>query len=277
MVLGIDGFVLRKGQVVTSNISYTIKVFTMVYLAFRSLLIDRSQSFRTILSVVLSQIYFTGWQAMPLISILALASGTMIILQSLANLNLLGGSEMMGRLLIAIVVREVAPLLTALLVVARSGTAVASEIGNMRANREIDALESMGINPVSFIVLPRLLGGIVSVVSLAVYYVLIALLGGYMAAKLLQNLSFHFYIDSITQAVASEDVGLFLLKNTFSGIIIFAVSCDRGLSVQRSPTEVPVATTQAVVKSVIYVIVFNLSVSILFYLKQLIRLGVVSL
>ena len=272
-----DQWILGLGRIFTTNFGYTLRVLLMCYLAFRSLVQDKSQSSRTILSVVLMQIYFTGWQAMPLITILSLASGTMIIFQSLANLNLLGGSQMMGGLLIAIIVREVAPLMTALLVVARSGTAVASEIGNMRANREIHALESMGINPISFIVLPRLLGGVISVVSLAIYFVLISLLGGFAIVKLLQNISFQFYIESISGAVASEDVGLFLLKNSFSGIIIFAIACDQGLSVQQSPTEVPVVTTRAVVKSIIYVIVFNLSVSVLFYLKQLMKLGVIQL
>ena len=273
----VDAFIIGLGSSVLQNFSFTHRIFKMTYLAFRSLATERAQSFQTILSVVLMQIYFTGWQAIPLITILSLATGTMIILQSLSELNLLGGTQMMGGLLIAIVVREVAPLLTALLVVARSGTAVASELGNMRANREIEALESMGINPISFIVLPRLMGGVISVVSLSIYFVLIALMGGFALVKFFQPISFHFYMESLTRAVAREDVGLFLLKNTFSGIIIFAVSCERGLSVQRSPTEVPVVTTQAVVKSIIYVIVFNLSVSILFYLRHLVRAGLINL
>lgn len=262
------------GRLLISNALYTLHLFRMVYLAFRATFVHQAQGLRTVFSVVSAQIYFTGWQALPLISILALASGGLVIMQGVSNLNLLGGSQMIGNLLVAFVVRELAPLLTALLVVARSGTAVASEIGNMRANREIEALESMGINPLSFIVLPRLLGGVISVVSLAIYFVMIALLGGFFVTKLLQDLSFSFYVDSLSRAVASEDIFLFLLKNTFSGFIIFVVSCDRGLAVGRSPTEVPVMTTQAVVKSIIYVIVFNLSVTTLFYIHQLTKLGV---
>src|SRR6202020_946151 len=92
----------------------------------------------------------------------SLASGSIVILQSSSNLSLLGGGDLLGDLMVAIIVREIAPLLTALIVIARSGTAVASEIGNMRVNREIEALESMGIHPLGFIVFPRLLGGMVS-------------------------------------------------------------------------------------------------------------------
>lgn len=266
--------VVRLGQTVTKNLEYTAEIFLMLYLALRAGVRDQAQSFRTIYQVISAQVYFTGFQALPLISMLALASGVMVILQSSSQLNVLGGAGMIGKLLVAIVVREMAPLLTALVVIARSGTAVASEIGNMRANREIEALEALGINPMSFIVFPRLVGGIVSVVCLAIYFVIISLLGGFLLTKLIHGMPFQFYADSLSQAVATEDLGLFLLKNIFSGMIIFSVCCYQGLSVQRSPTEVPVATTQAVVKSILYVVVFNISVSTLFYLNQLMTLGV---
>ena len=85
---------------------------------------------------------------------------------------------------------------------------------------------------------------------------------------------FAFYYDSLARAIAAEDIWLFLLKNIFSGVIIFVVSCHQGLSVKHSHTEVPVVTTQAVVDSIIYVVVFNMSITSLFYLNQLMKLGV---
>lgn len=265
----------KLGKSVTDNLQYTLQVLLMVYLTIRATIIDQAQGMRTIFSVVSAQIYFTGFQALPLITVLALASGGIVILQTSSNLSLLGGSGMIGNLLVAIIVRELGPLMTALVVIARSGTAVASEVGNMRANREIEALESMGINPLSYIVFPRLIGGVVSVVCLAFYYVMVALIGGFLLTRWLQDMSFAFYFESLANAVASEDAGIFILKNTFSGMIIFVVSCYQGLLVKRGPWEVPVVTTQAVVKSIIYVVVFNLSVSTIFYLNQLIKMGVI--
>jgi phospholipid/cholesterol/gamma-HCH transport system permease protein len=270
----IDQQVCRLGRVVTGNIAYTIRILQMVYVSMRATLFDQTQGLRTVFSVVSTQIYFTGWQAMPLITILALASGGLVILQSASNLNFLGGGGMIGNLLVVIVVRELAPLLTALVVIARSGTAVASEVGNMRANREIEALESMGINPLSYIVFPRILGGIVSVLCLSIYFVLIALVGGFVITKLVHDMSFGFYFDSLSRALSVEDVWLFLLKNSFSGMIIFVIACYQGLSVRQSPTEVPIVTTQAVVKSIIYVISFNMTATTLFYIHELTRLGV---
>jgi phospholipid/cholesterol/gamma-HCH transport system permease protein len=263
------------GRFITRNLEYTMRIFLMVYLAFRAAFLDQTQGFRTTLSVLSTQIYFTGWQAMPLITILALATGGILIIQGMSNLTLLGGTEMIGNLLVVVLVREIGPLLTALVVIARSGTAVSTEVGNMRANREIEALESIGINPLSFIVFPRVLGGVISVLCLAFYFILIAVLGGFIITRFIHDMPFNFYSESILRAFAKEDVAIFLLKNSFSGMIIFVVSCYQGLSVQKSPHEVPQVTTQAVVKSIIYVTVFNMSVTAIVYLNQLKKLGVI--
>lgn len=271
----LDAKVCTLGQTITKNIEYTTRVLMMVYLAVRAAALDQAQGFRTIVSVISAQIYFTGWQALPLISVLALGTGSVLVLQSLANLSMLGGTEMIGNFLLVMVVREAGPLLVALVVIARSGTAVASEIGNMRANREIEALESMGINPLSFIVFPRVLGGVISVVCLAFYFNLISLVGGFFVTRLLQDMPFSFYIDSLMRAFGPEDMWIFLAKNAFSGMIIFVVACYQGLSVKKSPHEVPQVTTQAVVNSIIYVTVFNMAVTALVYLNQLQNLGVV--
>jgi len=245
----------------------------MIYLSFRAAFYDQAQGLRTVCGVVSAQIYFTGWQAMPLITVLALATGGIIILQSSLQLSLLGGASMIGNLLVVVVVREVGPLITALLVIARSGTAVASEIGNMRVNREIEALEAMGINPLSYIVFPRILGGVISLLCLAFFFNVIALTGGFMVARVTTDLPFAFYMDSLLQAIAIEDVALFFLKNGFSGLIIFVVACYQGLLVKQSPHEVPQVTTKAVVNAIIYVTTFNLTVTALWYLNQLMRLG----
>lgn len=263
------------GAKITNNLIYTARVLLMVYLSFRATLLDQAQGLRTVFSVVSSQIYFTGWQAMPLITVLALAAGAITILQSSTNLSMLGGTEMIGNLLVVIIMREAGPFITALVVVARSGTAVASEVGNMRANREIEALEVMGINPLSYIVFPRIVGGVISVFCLSFYFNLIAIVGGYLVTRLIHEMPFSFYSDSLVRAIASEDILLFTFKTCFGGMIIFVVCCYQGLLVKRSPHEVPQVTTKAVVDSIIYVTVFNLTVTALFYLKQLSRLGVI--
>lgn len=263
------------GRFMTSNLEYTARVLIMAYLSLRATILDQAQGLRTIVSVIAAQVYFTGWQALPLITTLALTTGSILILQGISNLTLLGGSEMIGSFLVVALARETGPLLTALVVIARSGTAVASEVGNMRANREIEALESMGINPLSFIVFPRVVGGVISVLCLAFYFNIIALIGGFFLTRFMHDIPFSFYADSLTRAFTMDDVFIFLLKNSFSGMIIFIVCCYQGMSVKKSPHEVPQVTTQAVVNSIIFVTIFNLTVTALFYLNNLRSMGVI--
>jgi phospholipid/cholesterol/gamma-HCH transport system permease protein len=246
----------------------------LFYLSIRSTLFGRTEGLRQVFSVVSSQIYFTGWQAVPLITVLAIASGATAILQSSSQLSLFGGGGMLGNILVVIIVRELAPLLTALVVIARSGAAVASEIGNMRVNREIEALEIIGINPLSYIVFPRVIGGVISVLCLAFYFNVIALLGGYLASRALHSIPFSFYFESLATAFDFDDILLFVVKNGFSGIMIFTIACQQGLSVTTSSHEVPQATTKAVMQSIFAATAFNLIVSIFFYLNQLLRLGI---
>ncbi len=255
----------------------------MIYLSVRSTFFGVAEGhshvkiyeLRQVFSVVSSQIYFTGWQALPMISVLALASGGIAILQSSSQLSLLGGSGMLGNILVVVIVRELGPLITALLVIARSGAAVASEIGNMRVNREIEALETMGINPYSYIVFPRIAGGVVSVLCLAFYFNIVSLGGGYFVSRLLHDIPFTFYFETLSNAFVAEDVPLFFIKNGFSGLMIFALACLHGMSVGMSSHEVPQVTTKAVVHAIVAVTGFNMIVSVIFYINELIRLGVI--
>ncbi|OFZ18146.1 MAG: ABC transporter permease [Bdellovibrionales bacterium RBG_16_40_8] len=245
----------------------------MTYLSFRTAALNPMQGFRATLAVVSSQVYYTGYQSLPLISGLAIASSAMVVLQSSSQFNLFGGGNTIGRMMMMLIVREMAPLLTALIVIARSGTAVASEIGNMRVNREIEALEVMGINPLSYIVFPRILGGIISVMCLALYFLYVANISGFIFAKIFLNMPLNFYVDAIMQVIAKEDVLLFACKNLVGGAIIFTICCYQGMQVKQGPQEVPQATTAGVVNSIIYVIAFNMIVTILFYMNQIIKMG----
>lgn len=265
----------NMGRSVINTQVYTWEILKMVYLSMRAALFHHSQGWRTIFGVISAQIYFTGWQALPLISVLALATGAITVLQTSLQLSLLGGASLIGNMMIVIIIREVGPLLTALIVIARSGTAVASEIGTMRVNKEIEALETMGIHPLSYIVFPRIMGGVISVLCLAFYFDLVSVLGGFVVTKFVQDMPFAFYSDSLAQAFTRDDIFVFFLKNGFSGLIIFVICCYQGLLVKQSPHEVPQVTTKAVVNSVIYVVCFNAIVTALFYLNQLMALGII--
>jgi len=263
------------GRHLLRALEYSIKIVLMFYVSLRAAFKDRTRNLRAHASVMASQIYFTGFQALPLISVLAMATGSVLILQGSMNFSVFGGAQGIGQFLIASLVREISPLLTAMVVVARSGTAVATELGNMRANREIEALISIGVNPFSHIVFPRLVAGAVSVVCLAFYFSVIALLGGFIMLRFMSDISPYFYFDTLMSSFSRADALIFVLKNSFSGLVIFLVACYQGLSVKSSPHEVPQATTKAVVHSIFFVCVFNMAVTAIFYFSRLKDLGVI--
>lgn len=269
------GFIDGWGKWSLGIIHYSLELLKMSYLSFRAALADQAQGIRTVFGVISAQIYFTGWQALPLISILAVAIGGVVILQASTQLTLLGGWDAIGNILVVVVVRELAPLLVALVVIARSGTAVASEIGNMRVNREIEALESMGINPLSYIVFPRLTGGVISVICLTFYFNMAALIGGYLVTQFLNDMPFVFYLESLSQALEKEDVWIFLFKNILSGFLIFSICCYQGLQVKKASFEVPVVTIKAVMNSIIYVVLLNLFITGVVYFQKILSLGLI--
>ncbi len=266
-------FVDRIGQRFIGGIVYTLRLLSMIYLSFRGAIFDQTQGLRTIFSVVSAQIYFTGWQAMFLVSILALAAGALVAIQFVAQLSFLGNAGYIGQMVVIILFRELGPLVIALLVIARSGTAVASEIGSLRVNREIEALQIMGIDPLSFIVFPRVVGGIVSVLCLAFYFDVISIAAVFGITHFIQGMPLGFFTDSLSGAFEAEDVLIFFVKNTFNGTAIFVISCYQGFQVRQSP-EIPQFTTKAVVNSIISVVIFNLFISSLFYLNQLTKMGI---
>lgn len=257
------------GKMVMAIFTSSFELFLLVYFSIKSIFLTKAENFRSLISVLASQIYFTGFQALPIISILALVTGVVFLFQGLSHFAMVGGTQILGSFLVASIVREASPILVALVVVARSGTAIATEIGNMKANREIDALISMGINPYSYIVFPRIMGGMISLLCLAFYFNFVAITGGLFLATLIKDISFDFFIDSMILALQPQDFLIFILKNTLSGFLIFAISTRNGFLVQRSTHEVPQRTTQAVVQSILWVTLVNFTITAFFYALKL--------
>lgn len=245
-----------------------VSFIQFVYLSLKLTLFLPKEALKTILGNTISQVYFTGFLALPLITFIALATGGIVILQ-FTQLSFFSSQDMIGNILIVTIIRELGPLLTSLVVIARSGTAVASEVGSMKVNKEMDALRVMSIEPLSYVVFPRIAGGIISMVCLAFYFNLSALIGGFFVANTVSDLSFTYFLEVLAQAIRQQDFTLNLLKNALSGLIIFAIACDQGFKVGNSSHEIPIATTNAVMKSIIAVVSFNMSITIITFLRTL--------
>lgn len=204
--------------------------------------------------ILLNQIWFTALQAIPLIVVLSSILSFLVISQAVAELGKLNATEFLGTLMVVAIVHELGPLLTALVVVSRSGTAIAAELATNVVQGEVRALEGMGIDPVHYLVLPRFAAALVSVVGLLVVFDLTAILAGLVAATS-NGMAATRYFEVVLRSLATTDVWLTLGKGFVFGLIVGIVPSWHGLSVRKGPTEVPIASSRAVVVSILGIFV----------------------
>lgn len=214
--------------------------------------------------VLLSQILYTGFQSVGVVSAVALFLGATIIIQIQLLAPGIGG-DVLGQVLVAAVLRELAPLGTAFLVAGRSGTAIATELGGMRVGQEVLALASMGIDPPRYIVLPRILASIVSVLALMAYFIVVAIAGGYFVAWLITAPSFDALRGGVERALMPADAILYVAKGFGLGLLIGWICCHFGLSVRVSPTEVPQRASRGVMLTLLFCVIYNTVATIVFY------------
>jgi phospholipid/cholesterol/gamma-HCH transport system permease protein len=200
--------------------------------------------------IVRTQIYFTGCQAISLVSWLGVAVGAVILFYACSDVAAVRSSEVSVRLLYLVAVKEIGPLVCALIIIARSGTAVASEIGSMKVNQEMDGLRAVGILPDTFIVLPRIVGGVISQFCLVILFSVMAMVGGYLVALVYQPMTVGFFFICLADLLSISDFVIFGLKAIGTGCIVFSSACFFGLKVEKSSHEIPQYTTRAVVTAI---------------------------
>lgn len=200
--------------------------------------------------VAVNQIWFTALQAIPLVIVLSGILSFLLISQAVRELGRINATELIGRIMVVAIVRELGPLLTALIVAGRSGTAIAAELATNRVMGEVDALEGMGIDPVHYLVLPRFGGALVSVFCLMILFDLVAILAG-LGAAMWNDLASARYFDIVFRSLTSRDALLTIAKGLVFGGIIGIVPSFHGLAARRAATEVPIAASRAVVTSTV--------------------------
>ena len=202
--------------------------------------------------LILAQLARSGLHLLPMIMFLALALGLVIIGQTVSLLARVGATPYLGVVMVTVVVRELGPLLTALIVLSRAGTANVVELGTARALGEVEALEVLGIDPIHYLVVPRVIGMALGIFSLTVYLILIALASGYLWA-FLQNVPLRpgDYFGQLASSLRGLDFVLLALKTFCFGLVISIVTCYYGLAQPLRLEEVSRATVRAVAQSVI--------------------------
>lgn len=209
-------------------------------------------SWRVIHPLIRAQIDRAGVRLLPGVVFFGLALGLVIVAQTVALLQRVGAEQYAGTVMVTVLIRELGPLATALLVLARVGTAIVVELGLSRAQGEVEALEALGIDPVHYLVMPRVIGLAAAIFSLTIYLILVALFSGY-AFVFLQEVPLKpgEYFSQIGRALTWEDFALLGLKTATFGAIIATATCYQGLAQRLRLEDVSDATTRAVAQSVV--------------------------
>ena len=212
-----------------------------------------------------SQAMAVGIKAIPIVSLITFFVGLIMALQSAHELEQLGAIQLVASAVAISILRELGPLLTAIIVIGRSGSAFAAEIGTKKVTEEIDALRTMAFDPVAFLVTPKFLAMLVMVPCLTVWADLMGVVGGCVFGVLAANFTIPSYFRATRDAIVAQDIYTGIIKSVLFGLVITAVGCKEGFSTGAGAEEVGRSTTAAVVTSIASVIIVDLVFTAMFY------------
>jgi len=206
-----------------------------------------------------------GVDGLPILSLLSLLMGLIIAFMSSLQLKQFGANIYVASLVGIAVIRELGPMMTAIIVAGRSGSAFAAEIGTMKVNEEVDALVTMGFDPTQFLAVPKMLAAMIVVPILTLYADFFGIVGGLLVGITGLDLTTHTYIQQTAKSVTLFDFISSLIKTVVFAALIAGISCQRGLQVRGGAEAVGATTTSAVVSSIFLIIVADSAFPILFY------------
>jgi phospholipid/cholesterol/gamma-HCH transport system permease protein len=216
-------------------------------------------------SRAVSQAMEAGVRALPILSLITFFIGLILALQAAYELRRFGAMSFVASAVALSMTRELGPLITAVIVIGRSGSAFAAEIGTMRVSEEIDALETMAIDPVGFLVAPKFVAMIVMVPCLTIWANFMGILGGSLFGVSKADFTFSRYIITSLDSLFLRDILTGLIKSFMFGITITAVGCQEGFNTGGGAEQVGRSTTKAVVVSIFLVILVDLIFTMLFF------------
>jgi len=206
-----------------------------------------------------------GVRSLPIVGLICFLIGVILALQSSYTLDKWGANRFIAVLVAVSAIRELAPLMTAVLITGRSGSAITAEIGTMKVGEEIDALEVMGLNPVKFLVVPKFLAMIAAVPCVTVIAMFIMIFGGFAAGVVIVGVDPATYVEMTVNSLAEKDLVIGLTKSFFFGVTICWVGIYRGFQVEGGAEGVGRKTTSSVVTSIFLIIIVDLVFTVLFY------------
>lgn len=216
-------------------------------------------------SKMIAQTAIVGFDSMIMSVLICTIAGSVLALQTAARFAQSGATSYAGGLVALAVVREIAPIFTCLAVGARAGTAIAAEIANMQVTEQVDALRVLRINPVRYLMVPRLLACMFSLPLLTTVGAVVAIAGGMVVAQTVTGLHYNKFLESVWLALKPSDIRVSLIKSVIFGIILAAISCTVGLMTRGGAKDVGQATTRAVIWISVAIIIADFLLTWVFF------------
>ena len=207
--------------------------------------------------VLVEAMDYIGVQSLPIVAMISLFVGMVFALQLTSSLRQFGTEGFVGATLGIAVTRELSPVFTSIVVAARAGAGMATELGSMRITEQIDALATMAVNPVQYLVTPRVLAGTVMVPLLSLLFVTMAMAGGYGVAVWLEHVDPGVFVENARWLVETKDLVQGIVKATVFGCALTVISCAQGFNASGGAKGVGIGTTRAVVGSFVTILVLD--------------------
>ncbi|MHB8526542.1 MAG: MlaE family ABC transporter permease [Candidatus Acidiferrales bacterium] len=253
------------GQATIDGLAYLGDLTILTGRSLHAIAIAPFQGQRLRVQRAIHQAMAVGVGAVPILSLISFFIGTILALQSAYELRRFGAIGFVASAVALSMTRELGPLMTAIVVIGRSGSAFAAEIGTMKVNEEIDALETMALDPVHFLVAPKFLAMALMLPCLTTWSDFMGIIGGSVFGVGAAGFTFGSYIHATLNSLVIRDIVTGLIKSVMFGMVITAVGCQEGLSTGLGAEQVGRSTTSAVVKSIFMVVAVDLVFTLLFY------------
>jgi phospholipid/cholesterol/gamma-HCH transport system permease protein len=258
-------FTNEVGAATIDGLAYVGGLARLTTGAARAVFIDPFRGKPVRLERTVHQAMEIGVRALPIISLISFFVGMILALQGAYELRRLGAIQFVANAVAISMTRELGPLMTAIVVIGRSGSAFAAEIGTMKVNEEIDALETMALEPIHFLVAPKFLAMIVMMPCLTAWSDFMGICGGGFFGVMNAGFTWSTYFQATLEALVLRDVLTGLVKAVMFGLVITAVGCQEGFATGLGSEEIGRSTTAAVVKSIFLVVAVDLVFTSIFY------------
>jgi len=239
------------------TLAFTGELLIAIYKALRGSTAMRGED-------LAHQLHATGPASLPIVALVSFLVGLIIAYMGAAQLQRLGAQAFMADLVTIGVVREIAALMTGIMLAGRVGAAFAAQLGSMQANEEIDALRALGLNPVEHLVLPRVLAMALMAPLLTTFAAVVGMLAGLLVAVGIFQVELLDYLYRSSKAMTLAHAGIGLLKGSVYGVLVAMAGCRQGLHAGRSAQAVGEATTAAVVQAIIWIVIAASALTVAF-------------